>query len=333
MTSSILEDRPGTMLGNGNDNTAYFINYRYVAATTDLIIDVTVPNVSSANGSFHMYGLTNRVVPLPGDADSDGLADTWEQEKAGNLTDLNGLKTGPGPGADTGNFDADSLTDAQEYALGQVSFPALNPKVADTDGDGLEDGAEINPTAPRVATNPTLADTDGDGLSDTAESNTGIFVNAGNTGSSPTSLDTDNDQFPDAYEVARGSNPSDPASLPPAPAGLALGIVTDEASTGISPSETFTHKISGGGAATVNGVDLDVLTDGETPVNFEWDPGAGGKNVIAPINNNNWDPAGGDVTGDGNLALLRRVHVFGSRRECRQLAEVHALRPGGRQEL
>ena len=301
---AVLEDRPGTMLGNGNDNSAYFINYRYVAATTDLIIDVTVPNVPSANGSFHMYGLTNRIVPLPGDADSDGLADTWEQEKAGNLTDLNGLKTGPGPGAGTGNFDADTLTDAQEYALSQVTFPALNPKRADTDADGLEDGSEITPTAPRVATNPTVADTDGDGLSDSAESNSGIFVNAGNTGSSPVRSDTDNDQYSDSYEVQNGGNPNDANSRPVIPAGLALGIVTDEVSTGISPALTYTHKISGGGPATVNGVDLDVLSNGETPVDFDWDPGTGGKNIITPINNGTWNPANGNVTGDGNFALF-----------------------------
>ena len=300
----ILEDRPGTTLGNGNDNTAYFLNYRYVAGSTDLIIDVTVPNVPSANGSFHMYALTNRVVPLPGDTDSDGLADTWEQEKAGNLTDLNGLKNGPGPGANTGNFDGDSLTDAQEYALGQVTYPALNPKLADTDGDGLEDGAEVNPVAPRAATNPTVADTDADGLSDSVETNTGVLVGPGDTGSSPVSADTDGDQYPDLYEVQNGSNPSSASSVPGPPAGLALGIVTDEASTGISPALTFTHKISGGGAVNVNGVDLDPLTDGETPVNFEWDGGNGGKNIIVPINNADWNPAAGNVTGAGNLAFF-----------------------------
>ena len=300
----VLEDRPGTMLGTGNDNSAYFINYRYVASGTELVIDVAVPNVPSANGSFHMYALTNRVVPLPGDTDSDGLADTWEQEKAGNLTDLNGLKNGPGPGANTGNFDGDSLTDAQEYALGQVTYPALNPKLADTDGDGLEDGAEVNPTAPRVATNPTLADTDADGLSDFVETNTGVLVSAANTGSSPISADTDGDQYPDLYEVQSGSNPSSATSVPAPPAGISLGIVTDEASTGISPALTYTHKISGGGVATVNGVELDALTNGETPVNFEWDGGNGGQNIIAPINNADWNPAAGNVTGDGNLTFF-----------------------------
>ena len=65
----ILEDRPGTVTGNGNDDTAYYISYTYVAQGPDLIMDATVPAVSSANGSFHLYGLTNRQaapsVPAP----------------------------------------------------------------------------------------------------------------------------------------------------------------------------------------------------------------------------------------------------------------------------
>jgi hypothetical protein len=65
----ILEDRPGTVTGNGNDDTAYYISYSYVAQGPDLIMDVHVPAVSSANGSFHLYGLTNRQaapsVPAP----------------------------------------------------------------------------------------------------------------------------------------------------------------------------------------------------------------------------------------------------------------------------
>ncbi len=214
------------------------------------------------------------------------------------------MLTGPGPGAGTGNFDGDSLTDLQEYNLRGL-YPDLDPTKADTDGDGLEDGAELNPVAPRVATNPTLADTDGDGLNDFVESNTGTFAGAGNTGSSPTSFDTDGDQYPDFYEVQWGGNPTLATSFPTAlPPGIELGIVTDEASTGISSSETYTHKISGGGAANVNGVELDVLNATSTPANFAWDGKAGGKSVVAPINNGTWNPAAGNVTGAGNLALF-----------------------------
>ena len=42
-----------------------------------------------------------------------------------------------------------------------------DPKKADTDGDGLNDGAEVN----QYKTDPLKADTDGDGLNDGAEVN------------------------------------------------------------------------------------------------------------------------------------------------------------------
>jgi len=238
------------------------------------------------------------------DLDVDGLPDSWEMAKAGNLTDLTGTLNGPGPGAGTGNFDGDTLTDKQEYD-NSVNYPDLNPKAADSDGDGLEDGSELAGSPPRPPTNPTNADTDGDGLADGIESNSGNFVNAGNPGTNPASSDSDGDHYPDAYEIQLGANPNLASSLPTVlPAGMALGIVTDEASTGISATETFTHKISGGEAVTVNGVDLDALTPDETPANFDWDPADGGKNLIAPTNNGTWNPALGNVVGDGNLNLF-----------------------------
>ena len=141
------------------------------------------------------------------DSDVDGLPDSWEMTKAGNLTDLTGSLSGPGPGAGTGNFDADTLTDLQEYQ-NFATYPDLNPKVADSDADGLEDGLEVNGSAPRPPSNPTSADSDGDGLSDAIETNSGTFVNAGNPGTSPVNADTDGDQFPDGYEIQRGSNPT-----------------------------------------------------------------------------------------------------------------------------
>ncbi|MDX8377006.1 MAG: Ig-like domain-containing protein, partial [Mariprofundales bacterium] len=66
-------------------------------------------------------------------------------------------------GIGTEDSDADGLTDAAEFAAG------TNPFVADTDGDGLLDGVEVN----TYGTNPLLADTDGDGVSDNQELNLG----------------------------------------------------------------------------------------------------------------------------------------------------------------
>jgi hypothetical protein len=296
---------------NVPDNTTYSIRVRGTGTT-------------SGTSSERTYSLT-----LISDTDSDNLGDTWEAAKAGNLTDLTALTNGPGPGPGSGNFDADSLSDAQEYALSTSRFPNLNPKAADSDGDGLEDGSEITPTAPRPETNPTIADSDGDGLNDKDESNTGTFVSASDAGSNPLRYDSDGDQYPDGFEARNTGNPVDPNVLPTAlPPGFALGIVTDDASTGISPDFTYTHKISGGSAANINGVDLDVLDTASTPPNFSWDGFTGGKNIIGPaINNGEWISS---VTEPGAQQLFGTFTFsgLGSTPGNRQQFTLSGLEPG-----
>ncbi len=75
-------------------------------------------------------------------------------------------------------------------------------------------------------------DRDEDDLGDGVETDTGVFVSASDTGTSPTQADTDGDGFNDGFEVAQGSDPTDPLSIPvggslPAipPAGLLLLVV------------------------------------------------------------------------------------------------------------
>ncbi|RJS47592.1 hypothetical protein [Nocardioides cavernaquae] len=87
--------------------------------------------------------------------------------------------------------DGDGLTDAEEAALG------TDPHDADTDNDGLTDGAEVN----THGTKPLDADTDDDGLKDGAEVNT--------HGTDPKDPDTDNGGVKDGAEVAAGTNPLD----------------------------------------------------------------------------------------------------------------------------
>jgi outer membrane protein assembly factor BamB len=86
--------------------------------------------------------------------------------------------------------DTDGLTNLEEYNL------KTDPLMADTDGDGLLDGAEVN----EHGTLPLDADTDQDGLSD------GIEVNE--HGTNPLSSDSDNDGLTDSQEVLEyQSNP------------------------------------------------------------------------------------------------------------------------------
>ena len=70
---------------------------------------------------------------------------------------------------------------------GNQFFTVAAPSVLDTDGDSIGD-----------ATDP---DDDNDGLDDTVETNTGVYVDANNTGTNPLSADTDGDGFSDKDEI------------------------------------------------------------------------------------------------------------------------------------
>ena len=67
--AGLLEDRPGTVLGTGNQHQAFFLQYEFTALGSDLVIDAAVPPTAPlGSGSFHLYGLTNQVVPEPSTA-------------------------------------------------------------------------------------------------------------------------------------------------------------------------------------------------------------------------------------------------------------------------
>ncbi len=186
--------------------------------------------------------------------DSDGLPDAWEIAKAGNITSLNGNGTA--------DFDADGLSDLEEYKLSTgtsenyaLTLPNINPTLADSDGDGLKDreelepGYQLNPND-RPPTNPTLADTDGDGLSDFAESATGTYVSATNTGTDPLKLDSDFDGLRDDFELAhlaQGYNPN----------------VNDGALDTDGDGLNTTQEIAAGSNVLLSDTDGDGLSDGQ----------------------------------------------------------------------
>ncbi len=125
--------------------------------------------------------------PLNPDTDGDGLPDGWEVTYNLNPHSAVGIH-----GA-SGDPDGDLLTNEQELALG------TNPRVADTDGDGLSDYDEVHV----YGTNPVLADSDGDGLSDGDE----VLIH----GTDPLNPDTDGDGMGDGFEIDHGFDPLDPA--------------------------------------------------------------------------------------------------------------------------
>jgi uncharacterized repeat protein (TIGR02543 family) len=95
--------------------------------------------------------------------------------------------------------DGDGLSDGAESNTHQT-----NPVLDDSDSDGLTDGAEIN----THGSNPKLADTDGDGLSD--------FTEVVTHGTNPATKDSDADGFDDLFEINTGFNPTLDSSTPDA---------------------------------------------------------------------------------------------------------------------
>ncbi len=134
------------------------------------------------------------VTAAPLDSDGDGMPDDFElaytTPPSATALDPNGDPENGGLG--------DGLTNLQEYQLG------TNPLLADTDGDGLDDGPEVAGAGNRPPTDPLNPDTDGDGLSDLAESNTGVWVSAADPGTDPTNPDTDADGLSDSVETNTG---------------------------------------------------------------------------------------------------------------------------------
>ena len=127
----------------------------------------------------------NPFSPLTGEDDEngglgDGMDDGWET--------ANGLD----PEIDDSGADPDNdgLTNIEEFNGGENS---TDPKNADSDGDDLDDGTEVN-----GVTDPNDSDSDDDGLNDGAEV-------AAMT--DPNDPDSDDDEMGDGYEVDNGHDP------------------------------------------------------------------------------------------------------------------------------
>lgn len=160
-----------------------------------------------------------------GDLDDDGDGLTNDQEKLLGTDPLN---------PDT---DGDGLNDGEE-----VNEYKTNPLNSDTDGDGLKDGAEVKDHK----TDPLNKDTDGDGLTD------GDEVNRYKT--NPTNQDTDGDGLKDGAEVnTHGTDP------------LKADTDGDSLNDG---SEVNTHKTN----PLAKDTDGDQLEDGEEVNKYRTNP-------------------------------------------------------------
>ena len=158
-----------------------------VALTQDpALADVDEDGLTATEEST--YGTS----PTLYDSDNDSLSDLREICFDGDCDTYNPWPTGGDLNPLIADVDGDGLDDGLE--LNQYNSDPLS---IDTDGDGIEDGVEVN----TYQTDPARSDTDRDGLTDYEE----IFEH--NT--DPLDYDTDGDGVADGYEVTIGSNPND----------------------------------------------------------------------------------------------------------------------------
>lgn len=116
------------------------------------------------------------------------LATDWDGDGLPNIRELQ-----YGTSMFNSDTDGDELNDGAE-----LNVYGTDPRVVDSDGDGLNDGAEVN----TYDTDPLIVDSDGDGLNDGVEVNT--------HGTNPTNDDTDGDGLNDGDEInTHGTDPLD----------------------------------------------------------------------------------------------------------------------------
>jgi hypothetical protein len=256
------------------------------------------------------------LLPLDVDSDDDGLSDGAEDANLNGLldadetdprlrdTDGDGLPDGLEFGIETPVADPDGGgrllgTDLNLFQPDADPATTTDPRVADTDGDGLNDGfedADRNGRFDAGETNPLLADTDGDALSD------GVEVQSM---SDPLDLDSDDDGIADGAEDKNANGRLDPGETSPTAfdtdtdglsdgleIGLTVGISDPDADGHLKGTDQsrFTADGDPGSATDPRAWDSDEdgLSDGEEDTN------ANGKRDA-----NETDPLNADSDTDG----------------------------------
>lgn len=248
-TDPLLMDTDGGGVADGQE---IFNNLNPLDPIDDLLFD---SDHDGLNDAQELEFGTDR---FNGDSDFDGLSDGREVNEyttnpllndtdGGGASDGNEVSRGLNPLDATDDLlldsDYDSLTDAEELALGtdpfypDSDFDLLNdgaeikihntdPLLSDTDGGGIGDGDEVlRGLDPLDFTDDILFDWDADGLTDREENDLGtnpFFYDTDFDSASdgdevkiyktdPLNYDTDAGGTRDGIEIAQGLNPLDPA--------------------------------------------------------------------------------------------------------------------------
>lgn len=163
---------------------------------------------AGANSDAGFSGLVVLELVPVGDADGDGLFDAWET--------ANGLN--PNNEDSDGDLIRDDLEDEDLDGLNNLGEQEQSTDITknDTDDDGYLDGVETNTgiwiNALDTGSSPTKEDSDTDGLKDGVENPDLPYLDEGQTGSDPNKIDTDTDNLPDNVEVTLTLNPNNPDS-------------------------------------------------------------------------------------------------------------------------
>lgn len=196
--------------------------------------DVLNPNLDGTNDGL-WYGMAGITYIFGNDPNKDSDGDL--------LTDIDEKVRGTDP--NNPDTDGDGLNDGVE-----VNTHSTDPLKADTDGDGLTDGAEVN----RHGTKPTEADTDGDGLTDGSE------VNQYKT--NPLDRDSDKDELSDGDEVNK--HKTDPLKGDTDGDNLADGVEVNKHKTDPLKADTDGDGLEDGVEVLAERTDpLKVDTDGD----------------------------------------------------------------------
>lgn len=167
------------------------------------------PNVNDAFADFDLDGLLNLYEyeyganPCQNDSDLDGFSDFYEVYILGTSpnntdTEFDGMPDSWEVFFDLNAVYNDAFEDADADGLPNIFEykNKANPRVADTDSDGLTDKEEVQ----IFHTKPYTDDSDNDSINDFAE------VKEYHT--NPNANDTDSDSLPDNWEIRYKTNPS-----------------------------------------------------------------------------------------------------------------------------